>query len=88
MVNVADGRPKTRYILAVDDSKNSLGEVVKAISVELGAGKVQVVSREDALLNKDLTVSYDDPHSTPSGETLQRGTHVSMTDGVCLPAAM
>ena len=56
VVNIADGRPKARYILAVDDSKNMLEEIVKVISENLGTRKIQHVSKEDALLNKDLSV--------------------------------
>lgn len=56
VVNIADGRPKVRFILAVDDSKNTLEEIVKVISQNLGTGKVQHISREDALLNKELSV--------------------------------
>ena len=56
VVNIADGRPKVRFILAVDDSKNMLEEIVKAISQHLGTGKIQHISREDALLNKELSV--------------------------------
>jgi len=60
VVNIADGRPKARYILAVDDSKNMLEEIVKAISQNLGTGKIQHVSKEDALLNKDLSQCHYD----------------------------
>lgn len=56
VVNITDGRPKVRFILAVDDSKNTLEEIVKAISQNLGTGKIQHISREDALLNKELSV--------------------------------
>ncbi|XP_075265204.1 adenylate kinase 7-like isoform X3 [Convolutriloba macropyga] len=52
--NICDSRPKTRYLLAVDDSQLTLMEIVKAISVALHNGKVRCVSREDALLVKDL----------------------------------
>ena len=54
---LADGRPKVRYVLAVDDSHNALKEIVKAISTHLGTGKIQYISKEDALLNKDISVS-------------------------------
>ena len=57
VVNIADSRPKTRYLLAVDDSKNTLEEIVRVISEGLGTGKIQLVSKENALLNKDLSVS-------------------------------
>ena len=46
-----------RYLLAVDDSHNTLKEIVKAISTHLGTGKIQYISKEDALLNKDISVS-------------------------------
>lgn len=54
---LADGRPKVRYVLAVDDSHNTLKEIIKAISTHLGTGKIQYISKEDALLNKDISVS-------------------------------
>ncbi len=44
-------------MLAVDDSHNTLREIVKAISTQLGTGKVQYISKEDALLSKDISVS-------------------------------
>ena len=57
MLNLVDGRPKVRYVLAVDDSQTTLKEIVKAISNNLGTGKIQYTSKEDALLNKDISVS-------------------------------
>jgi len=52
--NICDSRPKTRYLVAVDDSQLTLMEIVKAVSVALHNGKVRCVSREDSLLIKDL----------------------------------
>ncbi len=57
ILNVTDNRPKTRYILALDDSHNTLQEIVKAISVGLGPGRIENVPKEDALLNREVTVS-------------------------------
>ena len=58
VVNLAESRPgKPRYLLAVDDSKSTLRGVVLAISRQLSTGKIEFVSREDALLVKDLRVS-------------------------------
>ena len=57
MLSLADGRPKVRYVLAVDESHSTLKEIVKAISSHLGTGKIQYISKEDALLNKDISVS-------------------------------
>lgn len=57
IVNIVDNRPKTRYILALDDSHNVLQEIVKAVSLGLGPGRVKNVSKEDALLNREVTVS-------------------------------
>ena len=42
--NIADGRPKVRYLVAVDDSKNPLEEVVKAVSSALSTGKVRAIN--------------------------------------------
>ena len=56
-MSLADSRPaKTRYVLAVDDSHNTLEEVVAAISSNLGSGKSRKISKEDALLNRDISV--------------------------------
>uniref|UniRef100_A0A4W3JD38 Adenylate kinase 7a n=1 Tax=Callorhinchus milii TaxID=7868 RepID=A0A4W3JD38_CALMI len=57
--NVADQKPKIHYLIAVDDSKNSLQSIIKAIS-KLGSGKVEMVPEENALLNKDLQQSNID----------------------------
>lgn len=58
VVCVAELRPsKPRYLLAVDESKNTLKEIVTAISRQLTTGKTTTVSREQALLIKDLAVS-------------------------------
>lgn len=58
ILNITDNRPKTRYILALDDSHNTLQEIIKAISSALGPGKIKNVLKEDALLNRDVTVSH------------------------------
>ncbi|KAK7879668.1 hypothetical protein WMY93_033621 [Mugilogobius chulae] len=39
-------KPKTKYVLAVDDSKNTLEEIVLAISTALGPGKVREFTEE------------------------------------------
>ncbi|CAI8007084.1 Adenylate kinase 7 [Geodia barretti] len=55
VVNLADSRPsKPRYLIAVDDSKNTLREVVTAISRHLSTGRTTFISREEALLVRDL----------------------------------
>ena len=56
VVNVANTKPKTRYILAVDGSHSTQEEIVKAISNGLGTGKVHTEPKENALLNKELSV--------------------------------
>ncbi|XP_037606367.1 adenylate kinase 7a isoform X2 [Sebastes umbrosus] len=47
--NVIELKPKTKYILAVDDSRNTLEEIVKAISDTLGPGKINKVPEQDAI---------------------------------------
>lgn len=56
VVNIVDGKPKTRYILAVDDSKSTLNEIVGEISTSLSTGKVKQIPKEEALLDKELSV--------------------------------
>uniref|UniRef100_F6U2V6 Adenylate kinase 7 n=1 Tax=Ciona intestinalis TaxID=7719 RepID=F6U2V6_CIOIN len=58
--NILDGKPKTRYLVAVDDSQNSLEEIVRIVSSKSGTGKVEHISKEDALLIKDLKQSEFD----------------------------
>lgn len=57
ILNISDNHPKTRYILALDESHNTLQEIVKAISMGLGPGRTKEVLKEDALLDKEVTVS-------------------------------
>ncbi|CAI2737862.1 unnamed protein product, partial [Dicrocoelium dendriticum] len=52
---VIELRPTKHYIIAKDDSQNTLYEIVKAISKALTTGKVKSISREEAFLSKDLT---------------------------------
>ncbi|NXG16409.1 KAD7 kinase, partial [Grallaria varia] len=58
--NVADHRPKVRYILAVDTSRHTLDELVKCISKNVGPGKIMKISKENAFLSKDLTQMHLD----------------------------
>lgn len=52
--NIADQKPKCRYLVAVDDSKLSLKQITKAVSKQLTTGKIKILQKEDALLNKDI----------------------------------
>ena len=45
-----------KYLVAVDDSKVTLKEITRAVSKSLGTGKFKKVQKEDALLDKDLSV--------------------------------
>ncbi|KAG4100288.1 hypothetical protein H8356DRAFT_1290277 [Neocallimastix lanati (nom. inval.)] len=58
IVDVADNPPDIKVILAVDDSKNSLYEIVKAISDSLTTGEVEMIPKENAFL--EPTMSQDD----------------------------
>jgi len=60
IVNVCDSKPKVRYILAVDDANSTLEDIVRCVSKNLGNNKAKFVSREDALLENEVTqVDYD-----------------------------
>ncbi|XP_036284926.1 adenylate kinase 7 isoform X1 [Pipistrellus kuhlii] len=52
--NVIDHVPKVRYLVAVDDSVQTLEDLVKCISKNTGPGKTQKVLKENAFLTKDL----------------------------------
>ncbi|XP_039568628.1 adenylate kinase 7 isoform X3 [Passer montanus] len=53
--NVAEHRPNFQYVLAVDASMHTLGELVKCISKNIGPGKTEKVPKENAFLSKELT---------------------------------
>lgn len=55
VTSVADARPKTRYIVAVDDSMNSMTDIITCISKNLGTGNVMNISREESLLIPEIT---------------------------------
>ena len=42
--------------MAVDDSKVTLKQITRAVSKSLGTGKFKKVQKEDALLDKELSV--------------------------------
>ncbi|XP_056150104.1 adenylate kinase 7-like [Lampris incognitus] len=52
--NIIDLRPKSRYILAVDDSADTLEDIIMMLSAVLGPGKVKKVPKEEAMLKGDL----------------------------------
>ncbi|XP_076834327.1 adenylate kinase 7 [Brachyhypopomus gauderio] len=58
--NVIDHKPKQQYFLAVDDSKNTINDIVRAIALVLGPGKTQEVPKEDVYLIKELTQAHID----------------------------
>ncbi|TKS76313.1 Adenylate kinase 7 [Collichthys lucidus] len=50
--NIIEHRPKSKYIVAVDDSKNTLEDIVKMISDTLGPGELDKVPAEEAIAMK------------------------------------
>ncbi|KAI9352718.1 hypothetical protein BDR26DRAFT_914218 [Obelidium mucronatum] len=57
ILEVVEFQPENKYLLAIDESKNTLYEITKAISDGLGTGRVKKVPKETALLNKNLPQS-------------------------------
>jgi adenylate kinase len=53
--NIADQKPKVRYVLAIDDSKLNLKQITKAISKQLTTGKIKNLQKEDAMLSKEIS---------------------------------
>eukprot|EP00794_Sanderia_malayensis_P019922 gene19922-21874_t len=54
LVNIADQKPRVRYLLAVDDANSTLEEIVQTVSKFLGNDKVKHIHAEDALLEKTI----------------------------------
>ncbi|XP_018981843.1 adenylate kinase 7 isoform X1 [Cyprinus carpio] len=52
--NIIDHTPKSQYFVAVDDSKNTMEDIIKAVTLVLGPGKTQNVSKEEIYLTRDL----------------------------------
>jgi len=52
--NIIDSKPKVRYLIAVDDSKNTMEEIVQAVSEQLGSGKMKTINKEEALLSRAI----------------------------------
>ncbi|XP_014781306.1 adenylate kinase 7 [Octopus bimaculoides] len=53
--NIADASPQGKYIIAKDDSMNTLEEIIKSISKALTTGKIQKIPPEDFLSENTLT---------------------------------
>ncbi|CAH8297614.1 unnamed protein product, partial [Schistosoma turkestanicum] len=53
--SVMELRPVKHYILAKDDSQNTLREIVKAISTSLTTGRIKPITKEELLFCRDIT---------------------------------
>ncbi|PKK31712.1 adenylate kinase 7 [Columba livia] len=58
--NIADHRPRSHYILAVDESMHTLQQLVKCISKNVGPGKTEKIPKANAFLIKELTQMHLD----------------------------
>ncbi|XP_059209329.1 adenylate kinase 7 [Centropristis striata] len=54
--NVIEHQPKRHYLLAVDNSNNTMEDIVKAVASSLGPGKIEKRPIEEALLTRDMSV--------------------------------
>ncbi|XP_049452214.1 adenylate kinase 7 isoform X3 [Epinephelus fuscoguttatus] len=54
--NVIERQPKPYYLLAVDNSNNTMEDIVKTVASSLGPGKIQKRPFEEAFLTQDLSV--------------------------------
>ncbi|VDP72543.1 unnamed protein product [Echinostoma caproni] len=57
---VMELRPTKHYILAKDESQNTLHEIVKAISKGMSTGKTKSITRDESFLSEDVTQSHID----------------------------
>uniref|UniRef100_A0A667Z6Q8 Adenylate kinase 7a n=1 Tax=Myripristis murdjan TaxID=586833 RepID=A0A667Z6Q8_9TELE len=53
--NIIDLKPKSKYVLALDDSKNTLEDIIKMISYVLGPGKIDKLPEQEAIHMNALT---------------------------------
>ncbi|KAK3537897.1 hypothetical protein QTP70_022441 [Hemibagrus guttatus] len=53
--NVMERKPKSQYLLAVDESQNTVADIISAIASVLGPGKTRNVPKEDVFLTEELT---------------------------------
>ncbi|XP_027015734.2 adenylate kinase 7-like [Tachysurus fulvidraco] len=58
--NVIERKPKPPYFFAVDESQNTIGDIISAIASVLGPGKTKNVPKEDVYLTEELTQSEID----------------------------
>ncbi|KAK3563495.1 hypothetical protein QTP86_030362 [Hemibagrus guttatus] len=58
--NVMERKPKSQYLLAVDESQNTVADIISAIASVLGPGKTRNVPKEDVFLTEELTQSEID----------------------------
>ncbi|KAI5610837.1 adenylate kinase 7, partial [Silurus asotus] len=58
--NVIERKTKVPSLLAVDESHNTIADIVNAIAVALGPGKTRNVPKEDIFLSEELTQSEID----------------------------
>lgn len=59
-LEVIESAPEAKYIVAVDDSKSTLFDIIKAIADNLSNGLVKKIAKEDAFLDKGLSqMDYD-----------------------------
>ena len=55
VVNIIEGKPDTKYIVATDESKHTLSELTTCIAENLGTGQVKNISKDDALTSAAVT---------------------------------
>ncbi|TSV68140.1 Adenylate kinase 7 [Bagarius yarrelli] len=53
--NLIDRKPKPQYFLAVDDSQNTIADIIAVISFALGPGKTKNIPKEEVFPAKELT---------------------------------
>ncbi|KAH6591458.1 hypothetical protein BASA61_004969 [Batrachochytrium salamandrivorans] len=60
IIELVETSPETRYLVAIDESKNTLYDITKAISESMGSGIVKKLEKENAFLNTSLSqADYD-----------------------------
>jgi len=55
VVNIIEGKPDTKYIVAADESRHTLSELTTCIAENLGTGRVKNLSKDDGLTSAAVT---------------------------------
>eukprot|EP01147_Barroeca_monosierra_P006261 gene6261-7442_t len=54
-LHILEGHAETRYLLGIDESQNTLGEIVSSLARNMGTNKTRIVSSDEAFLEEGVS---------------------------------